>query len=107
MLGWAQEVAARMNGQTAGEPAGGDWPDPGTPDEDKWKQLIADFKLSNVTLTGIIQNVSDNKWNEPINDERNRELGTGVSYQALIEGLIQHHIYHSGQIALLNRIVGG
>lgn len=106
MLGWGQEVAARMGGQAAGEPAGGDWPDPGVPDEDKWRQLVADFKLSNVTLAGIIENFPTNKWDEPINDERNRELGTGVTYQALIEGLIQHHIYHSGQIALLNRIAG-
>ena len=104
MLGWTQEVTERMGGQTAGEPAAGDWPDPGTPDEDKWKQLIADFKLANVTLAGIIQNFPQDKWNTPTNDTRDRELGTGVSYQALIEGLIQHHIYHSGQIALLKRI---
>jgi uncharacterized damage-inducible protein DinB len=80
MLGWTQEVSARMGGQTAGEPAGGDWPNPGTPDE--------------------------HKWNVPTNDKRNSEEGTGVSYEALIRGLIQHHIYHSGQIALLNRIAG-
>ena len=104
MLGWTQEVTERMGGQTAGEPAAGDWPDPGTPDEDKWKQLIADFKLANVTLAGIMQNFPQDKWNTPTNDTRDRELGTGVSYQALIEGLIQHHIYHSGQIALLKRI---
>ncbi|MES2268006.1 MAG: DinB family protein [Bacteroidota bacterium] len=107
MLGWVHEVTARMQGKPAGEPAGGDWPDPGQPGEDKWKQLIADFKLANVTLAGIIQNFEAGKWTAPINDERNRELGTGVTYQALIEGLIQHHIYHTGQIALLNRIAGG
>jgi uncharacterized damage-inducible protein DinB len=106
MLGWAQEVAKRMGGQTAGEPAGGDWPDPGTPDEGKWKQLIADFKLSNVNLSGIIQKFPDEKWNQPISDHRFSDTGKGVSYQEMIEGLIQHHIYHSGQIALLNRIVG-
>ncbi|RYU89509.1 hypothetical protein EWM62_14405 [Mucilaginibacter terrigena] len=106
MLGWTQEVTARMNGQAAGEPAGGDWPDPGHPDEAKWKQLIADFKLANVTLAGIIQNLPADKWDAPTNDARNREMGTGVSHESLIEGLVQHHVYHSGQIALLHRIVG-
>jgi uncharacterized damage-inducible protein DinB len=106
MLSWTQEVTARMSGQTAGEPAGGDWPDPGHPDEVRWKHLIADFKLANVTLAGVIQSFDNDKWDTPINDERNSETGAGVTYLALIEGLIQHHIYHSGQIALLKRLVG-
>jgi uncharacterized damage-inducible protein DinB len=55
-------------------------------------------------LLGVIQNFPPEQWDDSINDERNRELGTGVSYEALIEGLIQHHVYHSGQIALLLRI---
>jgi uncharacterized damage-inducible protein DinB len=106
MLGWTLETTARMQGQTAGEPAGGDWPNPGTPDEQKWQQLINSFKLANVTLGGMIEDFPEDKWDAPTNDKRNRELGTGVSYRALTEGLIQHHVYHSGQLALLNRIVG-
>jgi len=104
MLGWTQEVTARMGGQSAGDPAGGDWPDPGTPDEDKWKQLIADFKLANVTLAGVISNFPEDNWQSPINDTRYGEQDTGVSYEEMIDGLIQHHVYHSGQIALLKRI---
>jgi hypothetical protein len=60
--------------------------------------------LVNVNLIGVIQHFPAEQWDEPILDERNRELGTGVSYEALIEGLTQHHIYHTGQIALLTRI---
>lgn len=107
MLGWTQEVSARMGGQAAGEPAGGDWPNPGAPDEQKWKQLVADFKLANVNLERIIGNFPVDNWNAPTNDDRNSEEDAGLTYQALITGLIHHHIYHSGQIALLNRIVGG
>ncbi|MEO6150140.1 MAG: DinB family protein [Mucilaginibacter sp.] len=107
MIGWTEEVIARMQGNKAGMPRGGDWPDAGTPDEQKWQTLINDYKLMNVTLTGIIQNFPEEKWNAPTNDERNRELGTGVSYEALIQGLIQHHVYHAGQVGILRRIVGG
>ncbi|GAA4338313.1 hypothetical protein GCM10023149_48250 [Mucilaginibacter gynuensis] len=106
MLGWTEEVIRRMQGHTAAEPPGGDWPDAGTPDEHKWKTLVNDLKLMNVELIGVIENFPEEKWNTPINDTRNCELGTGVSYEALIRGLIQHHIYHSAQISLLNRIVG-
>lgn len=105
MLSWTEEVMDRMNGMTAQMPSSGDWPDPGTPDEKKWQQYVNDLKLVNVNLLGIIQNFPEEQWNEPIPDERNRELGTGVSYEELVNGLLQHHVYHSAQIALLTRII--
>jgi uncharacterized damage-inducible protein DinB len=104
MLAWTEEVMDRMNEMTAGLPSSGDWPATGAPDEQKWQNYVNDFKLVNVNLLKVIDDFPAEKWDEPIADERNRELGTGVSYEALIEGLIQHHIYHSGQIALLIRI---
>jgi hypothetical protein len=33
MISWTEEVIDRMNGLTAQVPSSGDWPDPGTPDE--------------------------------------------------------------------------
>jgi uncharacterized damage-inducible protein DinB len=104
MIGWTMEVTERMHGKTATDPAGGDWPDPGQPDEHKWQTMISDLKLANTTLSGVIQNFDNDKWQQPISDYRNSTLGIGVTYEEMVEGLIQHHIYHSGQIALLNRI---
>jgi uncharacterized damage-inducible protein DinB len=107
MIAWTEEVMDRMNGLPSGQPTSGDWPETGNPDEQKWQNYVQDLKLVNVNLIGIIQNFPPDQWNEPTNDERNREQGTGVTYEELINGLIQHHIYHSGQIALLNRIING
>jgi uncharacterized damage-inducible protein DinB len=107
MVAWTEEVMDRMNGMTAGVPSSGDWPPTGSPTEQKWQNYVNDLKLVNVNLLGLIQNFPEEKWNEPMNDERNRELGNGVSYEELVNGLIQHHIYHSGQIAILNRIITG
>jgi uncharacterized damage-inducible protein DinB len=107
MLAWTEEVMDRMNGMTAGVPSSGYWPPTGSPTEQKWQNYVNDLKLVNVNLQGLIQNFPEEKWSEPMNDERNRELGNGVSYEELVNGLIQHHIYHSGQIALLNRIING
>jgi len=104
MISWTEEVMDRMNGMPAQMPSSGDWPDPGTPEEQKWQNYVNDLKLVNVNLLGLIQNFPEEEWTEPYKDERNRELGTGVSFEELVKGLIQHHIYHSGQIALLNRI---
>ena len=107
MLSWTEEVIDRMNGLSAQTPSSGDWPHHGEPSEQKWQTYVNDLKLVNVNLIGIIQKFSEEQWGEAINDERNRELGTGVTYEELISGLIQHHIYHSAQIALLNRIING
>jgi len=105
MVAWTEEVMDRMNGMTAGVPSSGDWPDTGKPDEQKWQNYVDDLKLVNVNLIGIIQNFPDEQWGEPIDDQRgDRPV---VTYETLITGLIQHHIYHAGQIALLNRIING
>ena len=106
MLSWTEEVMDRLNGMPAQQPSSGDWPDPGVPDEQKWKQYVNDLKLVNVNLLGIIQNYPEEQWSEPMLDERNPELGTGVNYEELVSGLLQHHVYHSAQIALLTRIIG-
>ena len=105
MISWTEEVMDRMNGLTAQLPSSGDWPDPGQPDEQKWQNYVSDLKLVNVNLLGIIQNFPEEDWQLPFKDERDRELGTGVNFEELVKGLIQHHIYHSGQVALLTRIL--
>jgi uncharacterized damage-inducible protein DinB len=107
MLSWTEEVLDRMNGMTAGLPSSGDWPDPGIPTEEKWQNYVNDLKLVNVNLLAAIGNFPDDEWDVPFPDERDRELGTGVSFEELVQGLIQHHIYHSGQIAILTRIING
>ena len=104
MLSWTEEVMDRLNGASAQLPSSGDWPETGVPGEEKWQNYVNDLKLVNVNLLGIIQNFEAERWNEPFKDERNRELGTGVSFKELVRGLIKHHVYHSGQIALLVRI---
>lgn len=107
MLSWAEEVMDRLNGMAAQMPSSGDWPDPGMPDEQKWQQYVNDLKLVNVNLLGVIQNLFEEQWEEPILDERNPETGTGVSNEELVRGLIQHFVYHSAQVALLIRIING
>lgn len=103
MIAWTEEVMDRLNGQSPGIPASGDWPETGAPDEQKWQNYVNDLKLVNVNLQGIIQNFPSDQWDEVIPDER--EPKVDFTYAELIDGLIQHHVYHSGQIALLLRLI--
>ena len=106
-MAWTGEVISRMNGKPAGTPFPGDWPDPGTPEIEKWRQLVANFKLVNVELTQLIANFPVNKWTEPTNDCREIYTGYGLTYEALVTGLIQHYIYYFAQISLLNKMING
>ena len=107
MLAWTEEAINRMKDNPAGQPARGDWNDVVHPDEQKWLQLIASFKLANVELTKLISNFPDEKWTEATNDSRGTYTGYGATYDAMIVGLMQHHVYHAGQISLLNRLING
>ncbi|MBS1502543.1 MAG: DinB family protein [Bacteroidetes bacterium] len=107
MLSWTEEVMDRLNGKDAGPPLSGDWPETGAPEEQKWQNYVNDLKLVNVNLQRVIIEFPEEEWNEPMSDKREPSLGTGVTYEELVNGLIQHHVYHSGQIAILNRIING
>ena len=105
MLSWTEEVMDRLNGLNAQVPSSGDWPDPGTPDEQKWQNYVSDLKLVNVNLLSVVKNFPEEQWNDLINDERESEPVT--TYKELIYGFIQHQVYHAGQISILNRIING
>lgn len=105
MFSWTEEVMDRLNGVPAGVPVSGDWPPPGGPDEEKWKLWVSDFKLVNVNLVNVIRNFPADEWDQPINDTRGDEPVT--TYAELVDGFIEHQVYHAGQIALLTRIING
>ncbi len=102
MIAWTEEVIDRLNGKTASDPASGDWPETGAPDEQKWQNYVDDLKLVNVNLQGVISKFPDEQWSEQIDDQRG--FTPVATYEELVQGLIQHHIYHLGQISLLLRI---
>jgi len=105
MLSWTEEVMDRLNEKPASLPLSGNWPETGSPDEQKWKMWIDDLKLVNVNLIKTIRDFPEENWDKPIIDERGDEPVT--TYKELVVGFIQHQVYHAGQIALLNRMILG
>ena len=101
MTGWKLEVAKRVDGAPAGEPPDGDWPDVGEPTPARWTAAVQRLTEAQRTLLDAIRRLPEARLFEPTNDPRNRPLGTGVSYYVLLHGVVQHDVYHSGQIAAL------
>ena len=103
MTGWKNEVRRRLSGAPAGEPEGGDWPDPGEPSQARWIDARRRLDAAHAELIAAVRALPDEGLEEPTRDPRNHPLGTGVSRYVLLHGIVQHDVYHAGQIALLSR----
>lgn len=103
VTGWKNEVARRVAGAPAGLPAEGDWPAVGEPSEERWQAALRRLEEAHRGLMAAIEELPEARLFEPTNDPRNRPLGAGVSYYVLLHGIVQHDVYHSGQIALLKK----
>lgn len=105
MLAWTKEVNCRLLGSISKEPDMGDWPPASDYKNLKWKKLIEGYLDQSEIVFNTIKNFSDIKLDKTVGAERNPNLGTGLSYQSRITGLIQHNVYHSAQISILNKMI--
>ena len=104
VTGWKREVADRLEGKLAGDPAAGDWPTLGEASEARWQAAKTDLEGAHADLIAAIGGLPDSRLHEPVRDERNPALGTGMTAWQTISGLIQHDVYHAGQIAILKKM---
>ena len=106
MTGWKNEVRRRLSGAAAGEPDAGDWPEVGEPTAERWIAARENLELAHRLLVGAVKEFPEPNLYTPTNDARHRELGIGVTYYELLHGIVQHDVYHAGQIAILKKGAG-
>lgn len=73
------------------------WTDITISSEQEWKQLLKKVKESHQEIINILQDKEDTFLDIQAND--------GYTHRFLIEGTIQHDIYHLGQISLIAKQV--
>jgi hypothetical protein len=71
-----------------------EWAEPQIP----WNELVVRWKQSRDLLEEKLRNF-------PVEDFAKRVPGRDYPYETLLEGTLQHTIYHSGQIAMVLSIV--
>jgi hypothetical protein len=103
MTGWAREVARRLRDGVAREPEQGDWPACAARTESEWQAVVAGLEAASAELLAAIRAMDDARLGELVGDAREPALGTGVTRYVTLHGVVQHHVYHAGQIALLKR----
>lgn len=75
-----------------------DWPLVTINNEIEWFSLIEELKITQAKLVNLISEKSDDYLEEIT-------LGKNYTNRILIEGIIQHDVYHLGQIGLINSLI--
>jgi uncharacterized damage-inducible protein DinB len=102
ILSWNEEVNKRLQGSSPCEPERGDWPESDSNNYADWNELKAKiFSAFDFTIK-LIRELPIEKFEEKIGNEYSAQLATGFNYRETILGLMQHNIYHAGQISFLN-----
>ncbi len=103
MTGWTREVTSRVRGNDAGNPAE-DWPNqPAEATESAWRAAQDGLRAAHMDLIRAVDALKPAELVRMVGDQRDLAGGTGKTVGTHIRGLLQHHTYHLGQIALLKK----
>lgn len=107
LTGWTAEVGRRLEGRQPALPADGDWPPVPEPAEEGWRAALARFREEHERLLAALERFPEERLEEKVGQVRDLPLGTGVTFGHTLQGILQHHVYHTGQIALLKKALRG
>jgi uncharacterized damage-inducible protein DinB len=71
-----------------------EWAEPPTP----WNELVARWNQSRDLLEERLRNF-------PLEDLAKQVPGRGYPYETMLEGIVQHTIWHAGQIAMISSLL--
>jgi uncharacterized damage-inducible protein DinB len=97
MTAWKDVVVRRLGGDPVREvPPEVDFPPVTDPGAAAWREALEGLSASHQRLLGALRSVRDAQLDEP-------SPGYGLSRYVLLHGVIQHDLYHAGQIAILRK----
>ncbi len=93
---WESIVRRRLAGEAVEATPEQDWPPVRGTSDTAWKQALADLDRGHQQLRQAIAALRDDQL-------RQKVVGQKYSTYGMLHGLIQHDLYHAGQIALLKK----
>lgn len=93
---WERAVRRRLEGESLELSAEEDWPPVTDTSETAWREALTMLENRHGELGGAISLLTDSQLKDIV-------PGTGYSVYFMLHGVIQHDLYHAGQIALLKR----
>lgn len=101
LAAWIDVTRRRIEGEPVhGLPDVEDWPDCGCADEAEWRRLCGTLEASHAALQRTLRALTS--------DARLDDLvaGSDPTVRSSLSGLVQHNVYHAGQIVLLKKAAG-
>ena len=95
---WRPAIEARLNGQVRELAGVADWPPVTDTSEHAWRDCIRDLCQRHESFIKAVRAFPESKLSE---NAPNREH----TYYVMLHGMVQHDLYHAGQIAILKKAV--
>ena len=93
---WENEAVARLRGGASPDmPPERDWPE-GAEGKRAWEALVGELDRSHERLMSAIGELDDDSLDQLV-------TGHPTSIYHLLHGVIQHNLYHAGQMVLLKK----
>lgn len=94
---WEAFVRRRLEGEIITDvPTEQDWPPTTDTSEAAWKRTLAQLEEGHMQLRTVIAALPESRLSETVR-------GMGYSVYFMLHGVVQHDLYHAGQIALLKK----
>ncbi|MGH9650586.1 MAG: DinB family protein [Terriglobales bacterium] len=93
---WESVVRRRLAGEVTDPSPEQDWPPGRDTSEAAWKKALADLEHGHLQLRQSIALLSDDQLSD-------KAPGKDYSLYGMLHGVIQHDLYHAGQIAPLKK----
>jgi uncharacterized damage-inducible protein DinB len=101
IVAWTEEATSRVRGKGHPEPERGDWPAMPTPSDAAWKETTAQLSAARKELLHALEEAHE----EDLYMQVSGGSGASKTRAQTIQGLLEHDIYHLGQIALLKKAI--
>ena len=93
---WDRVVARRLGGQSLEPSAAQDWPAVSDTSERSWRIAVADLRQARGEVRAALLAFDPDRLGDTV-------PGKTYSFYVMAHGIVQHELYHAGQIALLKK----
>ena len=102
---WMDAVRERIANGPVALPADGDWPDIMDRSEAGWQATLALLAQKQQALLDTLANLTDEQLKRRLGTEHDPSSASGYSAYYNLHGVMQHNLYHTGQIVLLKKLL--